>query len=103
LRIVRTQPQRREKLLEKARHLRDWLLTRGLAIGGSESQIVPVIIGGTKPTMQATQQLRDRGLWVPAIRPPSVPEGEALLRISLSYAHTAQNIDQLLQAFAEIF
>ena len=46
--------------------------------------------------------LRARGLWVPAIRPPTVPEGTARLRIALSAAHTEADVQRLLQALAEL-
>ncbi len=46
--------------------------------------------------------LRERGLWVPAIRPPTVPEGTARLRIALSAAHSEGDVDRLIQALAEL-
>jgi 8-amino-7-oxononanoate synthase len=48
------------------------------------------------------QQLRERGIWVPAIRPPTVPEGTARLRISLSAEHTADDVNTLLAALKEL-
>ena len=48
------------------------------------------------------QGLRQRGLWVPAIRPPSVAPGTARLRIALSAAHTEADIDRLVQALTEL-
>lgn len=52
--------------------------------------------------MELASGLRERGLLVPGIRPPSVPPGESLLRISLSYDHTEEMIDRLLQAMVEL-
>ena len=52
--------------------------------------------------MRMSLALRERGLLVPGIRPPSVPEGESLLRISLSYAHTGKMVDALLEALSEL-
>jgi 8-amino-7-oxononanoate synthase len=46
--------------------------------------------------------LRERGLWVPAIRPPTVPAGTARLRIALSAAHREADVDRLIQALAEM-
>ena len=48
--------------------------------------------------MQISQSLRERGLFVPGIRPPSVPTGESLLRVSLSSAHTPEMLEKLLAA-----
>ena len=52
--------------------------------------------------MELASGLRERGLLVPGIRPPSVPPGESLLRISLTYDHTEYMIDRLLRAMAEL-
>jgi 8-amino-7-oxononanoate synthase len=61
-----------------------------------------LIIGPNAATLALSDALFERGLWVPAIRPPSVPQGSARLRISLSSAHSADDIDQLLSALHEI-
>ena len=52
--------------------------------------------------MEIAVRLRERGLFVPGIRPPSVPEGESLLRISLSYGHTPEMIEVLTTEMAEL-
>jgi 8-amino-7-oxononanoate synthase len=62
------------------------------------SQIVPVIVGEAHRAVALSQSLREQGLFVPAIRPPTVPDGEACLRISLSYAHSAAMVERLLAA-----
>jgi 8-amino-7-oxononanoate synthase len=95
--MVREQPERRTKLLQNAAMLRTKLRSLGLDVGTSQSQIIPVILGDPERTMQASQRLREQGLWVPGIRPPSVPPGESLLRISLSAAHTDQMIERLIE------
>jgi len=97
LSMVRAQPQRRTQLLQNAADLREKLRSRGLNVGASQSQIIPVILGDPERTMQASLQLREQGLWVPGIRPPSVPPGESLLRISLTAAHTPEMIERLIE------
>ena len=57
-----------------------------------------LIVGEPDAAMQMAAALRERGLFVPAIRPPSVPEGESLLRISLSCAHTDAMVESLVEA-----
>lgn len=98
LEIVSSEPQRRSELLAKAADLRQRLQAAGWDIGGSTSQIVPVIVGEANATLQLAARLREQGLFVPAIRPPSVPPGRSLLRISLSYGHTPEMLDRLLAA-----
>jgi 8-amino-7-oxononanoate synthase len=93
--IVRDEPHRRTTLLERAAELRRALREQGWNIGDAAGQIIPVVIGGARQTMEIAAHLRERGLFVPGIRPPSVAEGESLLRISLSYGHTAEMIDLL--------
>ncbi|MDQ4070853.1 MAG: aminotransferase class I/II-fold pyridoxal phosphate-dependent enzyme, partial [Actinomycetota bacterium] len=65
---------------------------------GHPSPIVPVVLGDEDAAMRASAALRDRGLLVPAIRPPTVAPGTSRLRISLSAAHTAEQLAMLLEA-----
>ena len=71
-------------------------------LGASRTAVQAVVIGANDEALAAMEGLRQRGLWVPAIRPPTVPEGTARLRIALSAAHTAADVDRLLQALAEL-
>lgn len=98
--VAREEPFRRTKLLENCANFRRRLFEQGWDIGRSESQIVPIVIGDAGRTMQLAGQLREAGFFVPGIRPPSVPEGESLLRISLCYHHTPEVIDLLLKQLA---
>lgn len=99
--IVVEQPQRRESLLRQAAILRAELTARGWNIGASASQIVPVIVGPATAAMELAARLRAAGLFVPAIRPPSVPEGTSRLRISLSSQHTTEMTSQLIEAIGQ--
>ena len=64
----------------------------------SKTPIQPLVLGSPRAAMDAAAKLREQGIWVPAIRPPTVPEGQSRLRISLSAAHTPDDIDTLLEA-----
>ena len=68
----------------------------------STSPIQPLIIGGNDEALQLSESLRERGIMVPAIRPPTVPQGTARLRVSLSAAHSKEDVDQLLAALKEV-
>jgi 8-amino-7-oxononanoate synthase len=74
----------------------------GWRLPPSETAIQPVIIGGSEETLKAADALLARGIWAPAIRPPTVPAGRARLRISLSAGHSEVHVDRLLAALAEI-
>jgi 8-amino-7-oxononanoate synthase len=64
----------------------------------SATAIQPLVVGSAEAALALMAQLREQGLWVPAIRPPTVPEGTARLRIALSAAHEAADVQRLLQA-----
>lgn len=98
LRLVAEGGVDREKLLHRADTLRQRLRNQGWEVGNSASQIVPVFVGEAERATELSGQLRDAGLLVPAIRPPSVPPGEALLRISLTVGHAQESIDRLVTA-----
>jgi 8-amino-7-oxononanoate synthase len=96
--IVRAKPARRERVLQSAESLRARLSAAGFSIGPSVSQIIPVILGDESRTLDMAARLREAGLWVPAIRPPTVPAGESRLRISLTAGHTDEMIGSLFDA-----
>jgi 8-amino-7-oxononanoate synthase len=102
LKVVRDEPQRRWELLARAEALRQQLAQLGLPVAGSQSQIVPVVLGEPSRVLAAAERLRQRGLWVPPIRPPSVPPGRALLRISLTWGHTEEHCQALVAALSTI-
>ncbi len=101
LEIVDREPQRRRQLLDQSQRLRDDLARQGCNIGASASQIIPVIVGDADQAVHLSATLRDRGLLVPAIRPPTVPKGEACLRVSLIATHTDAMIGDLRSAIAQ--
>jgi 8-amino-7-oxononanoate synthase len=68
----------------------------------SETAIQPLIIGANDAALQVMEGLRARGLWVPAIRPPTVAPGTARLRIALSAAHSLADLDLLISALVEL-
>ena len=70
----------------------------GWALLPSDTAIQPLVIGDNAAALLVMARLRDRGLWVPAIRPPTVPPGTARLRVALSAAHERTDVDDLLEA-----
>ncbi len=103
LAIAADEPERRTRLLEGARRLRSGLEALGLVQGlDGPGHIIPIVLGDPSRTVAAGNGLIERGYLVGAIRPPSVPAGGALLRITVSAAHTDGEIDGLLAALADV-
>jgi len=98
--LVRQEPERRRELLERAAAFRAALLARGLEIGGAAAQIVPVAAGAPAAAVALSARLAEAGFFVPAIRPPSVPAGKSLVRASLSWLHTDNDLARLSDALA---
>jgi len=72
----------------------------GLELMESASPIQPILVGSDEQAMAMSQLLTEKGCWVSAIRPPTVPEGTARLRVTLTARHTPQQVAQLLDALA---
>ena len=68
--------------------------------GGSTTHIVPVIVGSAHAALSLGEALRAAGIWAVPIRPPTVPDGTARLRIALNAAHTDADLDQLIEAIS---
>lgn len=102
LEIVETEPRRRQTLQANAANLRRELSRLGLHIGAAETQIIPIILGDAKQATFAAAKLRDQGIYIPAIRPPSVPENQSVLRISLTSLHTPDQINHLVSGLTNV-
>jgi 8-amino-7-oxononanoate synthase len=78
------------------------LVSAGLASVGHPSPILPVIMGSEQRALEASASLLADGLWVPAIRPPTVPVGTSRLRVTLSAAHSDEDVSRLIGAVSEL-
>ncbi|MEQ8849332.1 8-amino-7-oxononanoate synthase [Botrimarina sp.] len=101
IRIAQSEPEQRGRVIASAAWLRDELAARGWSTGRSVSQIVPVVVGEPDDTMRLAARLADAGLYVPAIRPPTVPVGESLIRVSVSARHTPEDLQRLVDALGD--
>jgi 8-amino-7-oxononanoate synthase len=98
LRIVAGADVERTYLQELGAHLRSGLREGGFDTTGSDSQIVPVVLGENERTLEVAAQLCAEGFAVRAVRPPTVPAGTARLRLSLTVKHTREMLDELADA-----
>jgi 8-amino-7-oxononanoate synthase len=100
--LVRHGDALRAALVANIARLRDGLAGLPWRLLPSATAIQPLVVGANDAAVALAQALWQRGLWVPAIRPPTVPKGTARLRISVSAAHTAADIDRLVAALKEL-
>lgn len=100
LRIVQTEPGLRATLFANIRRFRDGAAQLGIPLGDSQTAIQPLVLGREQRALDLSRLLFERGLWVAAIRPPTVPPGTSRLRITLTAAHTPEQIDTLLDSLA---
>lgn len=98
LTIIQRDPARRTRVLALADTLRKELRALDFDCGDSRTPIVPVMLGSAEAALAATTFLKNKGLFIPAIRPPTVPPNTARLRISLMSTHTDTHLEQLLTA-----
>lgn len=102
LRIVQDEGWRRSVLKERIAQFRNGAGQLGLRLLDSQTPIQPLILGDADTAMAVSETLRQRGLLVPAIRPPTVPAGSARLRISFCALHSAQHVERLLESLAAV-
>jgi 8-amino-7-oxononanoate synthase len=102
LALMRSDNARRDRLFALISRWRGMASTLRWPLLPSTTPIQPLIIGDAGDALAVSEALWDRGIWVPAIRPPTVPSGSARLRITLSAAHSDADVDRLVAALAEI-
>ncbi|MFN3648303.1 MAG: 8-amino-7-oxononanoate synthase [Armatimonadota bacterium] len=102
LQVAAREPGRRARVLRGAARLAEGLRALGFDARGGETPIVPVVIGAAEEAIRVSRRLEERGVWVPAIRPPTVPPGTARLRASVTASHTEADLDAVLAAFREV-
>jgi 8-amino-7-oxononanoate synthase len=103
LQLLRTEHWRREHLKALIKQFRDGAQALGLELMDSFTPIQPILIGDSGRALRLSQMLRERGLMVTAIRPPTVPAGSARLRVTLSAAHSEAQVRLLLEALEQCY
>jgi 8-amino-7-oxononanoate synthase len=101
LRLIDEESWRRERLNANIARFRSLAQGAGIELASSRTPIQPIVLGTAARALAVSEALWARGFWVTAIRPPTVPEGTARLRITLSAAHRDEQIDRLVEALAE--
>jgi len=101
VRLLGEESWRREHLRALIARFRAGAGQLGLPLMDSASAIQPLLVGEAADALRLSESLRERGLLIGAIRPPTVPRGTSRLRITLSAAHSEQQVDRLLDALSE--
>lgn len=99
--LIERDDARRAHVLDLVARFRREAAALGYQLMPSQTPIQPILVGDNWSALALSQALEEKGLLVTAIRPPTVPEGEARLRVTLSAAHSHADLDRLLQALAD--
>ncbi|MNE17509.1 8-amino-7-oxononanoate synthase [compost metagenome] len=101
LELLRRESWRREHLDKLIRRFREGATEIGLTLMDSPTPIQPILVGDSARALKLSALLRERGILVGAIRPPTVPAGSARLRVTFSAAHSEEQLESLLSGLAE--
>lgn len=102
LELAQEESWRRERLRELVRRFRTAATGLGLSLMDSITPIQPILVGDSRQAMAMSERLRNAGILVTAIRPPTVPEGTARLRITFSADHTDAHLERLIAVLADV-
>ena len=98
---LQLEPEHQARLTERIHEFTSACVDAGIQCLPSHSAVQAIVIGSNQAALAASARLKAEGIWVSAIRPPTVPEGTARLRIALSAAHTSEQVQKLIQGLVE--
>jgi len=93
----------RDRLQENARYMKERLSTAGLDIGGTESQVIPVIVGNDRKLREVSKRVFERGLYTGVVTFPAVSSKRTRLRLSISSEHTKEQMDEAVTILIDVF
>ena len=102
LSIITSEPERRNRIWKNRQTFVEGLNALGITVGPSESPIIPLVVGDSGRTLDASRVLMEEGVFASAIRPPTVPEGTARIRATLTAIQSEDDINQALKAFSRL-
>jgi 7-keto-8-aminopelargonate synthetase-like enzyme len=100
--VVEREPELRETLWKNRDRFVHGLAALGVVPGSSETPIMPVMLGESEKALKAADKLFEYGLYATAVRPPSVPEGAARIRVTVTAAHSSDDIDTAVALFGRL-
>ncbi|MCA9500205.1 MAG: aminotransferase class I/II-fold pyridoxal phosphate-dependent enzyme [Nitrospira sp.] len=102
IRVIQAHPELRQQLWTNSRHLYEGLTKSGYILGAEVGPIIAAMIPNKELALAMWQQLLENGIYVNLMIPPATPNGECLLRCSVSAAHTQKQIEKIISAFADL-
>jgi len=102
LEIIRTEPERQERLWANTHRMMKELTILGFDIGRTETPVIPILIGPVEQTFLIWRELFDAGVFTNPVAPPAVPEGRCCLRTSYMATHTDEQLDFVLEQLARV-
>lgn len=99
LEIIEESNEKRQLLFSNVKRVKNSLEEMGYIVKGDLTPIIPVIIGDPQDAVMFAKKLLENGIYAPAIRPPTVPNGESRIRLTVTSAHGSKEIDYLLERF----
>jgi glycine C-acetyltransferase/8-amino-7-oxononanoate synthase len=100
--LIQQEPERRARLWQNRKRMYQGLLAMGCHMTKTESPILPIIVNDPALAVEMSQHLRKKGIYIPAIRPPTVPKGTSRLRVTVTAEHTSEQIDLALKAIQHV-
>jgi glycine C-acetyltransferase/8-amino-7-oxononanoate synthase len=100
--IMMKEPELKKKLWDNVKYLKRKLEELDLDIMGSQTQIMPIMVGDSKKAVEMSEDIYKQGILLTAIRPPTVPKGTARLRLTVSASHSGEDIDKLISVLGQL-
>ncbi len=100
--LIQKEPERRTRLWKNREKMHHGLTAMGYELTKTESPILPILLKDTELALKMSQLLREKGIYIPAIRPPTVPKNTSRLRITVTAEHSLEQIDSALTAIRQI-
>ena len=100
--VIEQEPSHREQLWANTRYVLDRVKALGFDTLETQTPIIPLVVKQSASTVLLSKRLYEQGIFVAAIRPPTVPQDTARLRLTIMATHTQQDLDKLLSALAEV-
>jgi 8-amino-7-oxononanoate synthase len=102
IKLIQNDPSLRESLWRNVRFIKEKLKSLNFSVISSESPIIPILIGDSQKAVDMSNFLYNKGLLIPAIRPPTVPANSSRLRMTVMSTHTKDDLERLLEALSEV-